>query len=189
MSQYTSFSYEWVNWIIESLANGYSPRSLVETMVEKGYDELAADQLVARIAIMFKTNLELREESQNNYIYEPPRFPMKENIIHTSDRDVQVIARVEKPVVVVLYNLLSPEECDTMISLAKEKQITRSVVIDPKTGMTFVDAARTSSGTFFRFNENELITRLDRRIAEVMNCPIQNGEEIQILNYDIGKGI
>ena len=125
--------------------------------------------------------------NSNNYIYETPRFPMKVNIIHTSDRDIQVIARVEKPVVVVLDNLLSSEECDEMVNLAIKKKMSRSVVIDSQTGNLSVNAARTSSGTFFRLNETELITRLERRIAEVMNCPIQNGEELQILKYEIGE--
>lgn len=187
MSKVTSISFEWLDWIIENLANGYTPRSLVNIMVKKGYDEMAADQLVARIAIMMNTKLKLSSGSRNNYIYETPRFPMQENIIHTSDRDIQVIARVNKPVVVALDNLLSPEECDEIVTLAKKKKMARSMVIDPQTGMASVDNARTSSGTFFRHNESEIITRLDRRIAEVMNCPIQNGEEIKILNYKIGE--
>ena len=35
-------------------------------------------------------------------------------------------------------------------------------------------------------DENPFIARLDRRIAEVMNWPVENGEGLQILNYQIG---
>ena len=45
---------------------------------------------------------------------------------------------------------------------------------------------RTSHGTFFHLNETEFIARLDRRIAEVMNWPLENGEGIQILRCGIG---
>lgn len=187
MNKYTSVSYEWLDWIIESLENGHSPLTLVGSMVEKGYDELVADQLVARLAKMRNSNLKILDEISDNYIYESPRITIKENVIHTSDRDIQVIARLEKPVVVVLDNMLSAEECDAMVVHAKAKELTRSVVVDSQTGNQSVDPVRTSSGTFLHFNESELISRLDQRIAQVMNCPIQNGEEIQILNYKVGK--
>ena len=58
--------------------------------------------------------------------------------------------------------------------------------MDPLTGQTQVIIARSSSGTFFRLNEDPFIARLDRRIAEVMNWPVENGEGLQILNYQIG---
>jgi prolyl 4-hydroxylase len=35
-------------------------------------------------------------------------------------------------------------------------------------------------------NENPLIARLDRRIAEAMRWPIENGEGLQILHYRVG---
>jgi len=43
-----------------------------------------------------------------------------------------------------------------------------------------------SEGTFFAINENDFIARIDRRIAQVMHWPLENGEGIQILNYKIG---
>lgn len=46
--------------------------------------------------------------------------------------------------------------------------------------------ARTSFGTFFRLNEDDFIARLDRRIADLMHWPIENGEGIQILHYPVG---
>ena len=187
MSKYTSVSYEWLNWIIDRLENGYSPRSLVKTMIERGFDVMTANQLVARIASMRNASLKISEGGPDNFIYESPRISTNENIIHTSDRDIKVIARVEKPVVMVLDDLLSAEECDELVALSKEKKLTRSTVIDSQTGKVSVDPVRTSSGTFFSFNEFEIISKLDLRIAEVMNCPVQNGEEIQILNYEIGK--
>jgi prolyl 4-hydroxylase len=39
---------------------------------------------------------------------------------------------------------------------------------------------------FFRLRENPFIARLDRRIAEVMNLPLENGEGMQVLYYPVG---
>jgi prolyl 4-hydroxylase len=59
-------------------------------------------------------------------------------------------------------------------------------VVDPQTGKDIVSGDRSSSGMFFRLQENALVARLDRRISELMNLPIENGEGIQILHYPAG---
>ncbi|MCX7125655.1 MAG: 2OG-Fe(II) oxygenase, partial [Gammaproteobacteria bacterium] len=42
---------------------------------------------------------------------------------------------------------------------------------------------RTSSGTFFQINETPFIARIDRRVSELMQLPVVNGEGLQILHY------
>jgi prolyl 4-hydroxylase len=39
---------------------------------------------------------------------------------------------------------------------------------------------------FFRPQENPLVARLDRRLSELMNLPIENGEGLQVLHYPEG---
>jgi prolyl 4-hydroxylase len=39
---------------------------------------------------------------------------------------------------------------------------------------------------FFRPAETPLIALLDRRVAELMNCPPENGEGLQVLRYGAG---
>jgi len=39
---------------------------------------------------------------------------------------------------------------------------------------------------FFRPAETPLIALLDRRVAELMNCPLENGEGLQVLRYGPG---
>ncbi len=85
----------------------------------------------------------------------------------------------------VLNNVLTPEECDELIRLSRIK-LKRSTIVDPLSGEYRVIEDRSSSGTFFALNENEFISRLDRRISEVVNWPAENGEGLQILNYQIG---
>jgi prolyl 4-hydroxylase len=119
------------------------------------------------------------------YRHEPPRLQPEGHTIHTSDRQVPVALRLKAPVVAVVNDLFSSEECDELIHLSRIK-LQRSTIVAPLTGQTQVINARSSSGTFFMLNENPFIARLDRRIAELMNWPVENGETLQILNYQIG---
>ena len=57
---------------------------------------------------------------------------------------------------------------------------------DPLIGREEIIQDRSCSGTFFNLNENAIIASLDQRISRLMNLPIENGEGLQILNYQVG---
>ncbi len=62
--------------------------------------------------------------------------------------------------------MLSDEECDELIRLSKDK-MHRS-----KIGVTHeVNEIRTSSSMFFQENENDIITKIEKRISSIMNIP------------------
>ena len=104
------------------------------------------------------------------------------NTIKTEDREINIIARLEEPLIVILGNVLSDEECDELIRLSNDK-MHRS-----KIGATHdVNEIRTSSSMFFQENEHDTITNIEKRIASIMNIPIEHGEGIQILKYTPGQ--
>jgi prolyl 4-hydroxylase len=104
------------------------------------------------------------------------------NKIKTDDREIDIIARLEEPLIVILGNVLSSEECEELIKLSKDR-MNRS-----KIGITHeVNEIRTSSSMYFQENENELITKIEKRIAFIMNVPIEHGEGIQMLKYTPGQ--
>jgi prolyl 4-hydroxylase len=96
-----------------------------------------------------------------------------------------VSMRMAQPVVAIFDNVLSAEECDELIRLSRIK-LQRSTIVDPQTGIHTVIEDRSSYGTFFALNETAFIAQLDRRIAQLMHLPIENGEGLQILNYKVG---
>ena len=114
-----------------------------------------------------------------------PRLPRDTRRIQTADREVFVSMRIILPEVALFDNLLSHEECDELIALSRAK-LKQSTIVDPKTGKSEVIEARTSYGTYFPLNDNPFIAKLDARIAAVMHWPIENGEGLQILNYQVG---
>ncbi|WP_040286280.1 2OG-Fe(II) oxygenase [Sporosarcina koreensis] len=100
----------------------------------------------------------------------------------TTDREIEIVAKVEEPLVVVLGNMLSDEECDELIRLSSDK-LNRS-----KIGTTREENdIRTSSSMFIDETDNLVITRIEKRIEAVMNIPIEHGEGLQILRYAPGQ--
>jgi prolyl 4-hydroxylase len=177
-------SAEWHSWIKDNLARGCDEASIIAAMVQGGIDPVAAGiALLQGMSTPAQANLALAQPS--GYHYTTPRFPLAGNIIQTHDRAVRVAMRIAQPMVAVLDNFMSNEECDELVHLSRAK-LQRSTIVDPATGQDLVIKDRKSSGTFFALNENPLVERLDQRISEVMRWPVENGEGIQILNYQIG---
>lgn len=107
------------------------------------------------------------------------------NSLETSDRAIEMLFVMSSPRVVLFGNLLSNEECDLLIEQSRSK-LQRSSVVNATTGAYDVHPHRTSAGTHFSRGENELISRIERRIAELVDCPSEHGEPIQILHYQSG---
>ncbi|MET1032146.1 2OG-Fe(II) oxygenase [Domibacillus tundrae] len=121
-------------------------------------------------------------DSEQSTIKEQTIFNHIGNNIQTEDREINIIARLEEPLIVILGNVLSDEECVELITLSKDK-MQRSKIGAARE----VNEIRTSSGMFFQENENDIIAKVEKRISSIMNIPIEHGDGIQILNYTPGQ--
>jgi prolyl 4-hydroxylase len=97
-----------------------------------------------------------------------------------------VVFTIASPHVVLFADLLSARECDQLIELATPR-LARSTTINGATGLIQTHRARTSDGMFFRLRENDLVRSVERRIAALLNWPLENGEGLQILRYQEGS--
>lgn len=101
-----------------------------------------------------------------------------------TDREVLIVEKIEEPLVIVLGNVLSDEECDELIRLAKAKDsMQRSKIGTARE----VNELRTSSSMFLEESENDIVARVEKRVSAIMNIPIEHGEGIQILKYTPGQ--
>uniref|UniRef100_A0A0D9VPX6 procollagen-proline 4-dioxygenase n=1 Tax=Leersia perrieri TaxID=77586 RepID=A0A0D9VPX6_9ORYZ len=82
---------------------------------------------------------------------------------------------------------LSEVECDHLVALAKRAGMEKSTVVDGKSGLSVPSEARTSSGMFLAKKQDEIVTRIEERIAAWTMFPIENGEPMQILRYGQGE--
>lgn len=170
---------EWESWIRHNLLRGCLFEQLLTHMIDAGISRFDAIS-----AIQNSQNEASNLTGNNSFVYENSRIPFVSRV-QCVDRIVNIRFRIEKPSIVVFDDLLSLNECDELIQLSRVK-LMRSSVINPIDGKEkFIDE-RSSSGTYFNVFEDTFIERLDRRVAALMNSPIENGEGFQILNYKVG---
>ncbi|MED6108548.1 putative prolyl 4-hydroxylase 3 [Stylosanthes scabra] len=91
-----------------------------------------------------------------------------------------------KPRVFLYHNFLSKEECEHLINIAKP-HMEKSQVADSNTGKSIDSSDRTSSGTFLSRGLDKIVQSIEKRIADLTFVPIENGEGLQVLHYEVGQ--
>ena len=185
-------------WIVEQAAAGFDRQALLASMLTSGWNQAVALQLLD--ATLAEHSL---QTPKSDYRPEPqaglqtaqraktaPKLPepIKAEggyVLKLADREVHVLSQMVLPRVVVLGGLLSHDECDELVELARVR-LTRSQTVKTETGGSEVNDARTSDGMFFRREENPLCARIEARIAALLDWPLQNGEGLQVLHYQPG---
>ena len=120
-----------------------------------------------------------------NYQYAPSRFADKK-MITIDGHDVRILSQHSEPEVVVFENVLSDTECDLLIDLARPR-LAPSKTVNPgsATNYIFSESRTSESGSFVR-GENEFLRTIEKRLAVLMNLPVDHGEGMQILHYAVG---
>lgn len=91
-----------------------------------------------------------------------------------------------KPRAFLYEGFLTDEECDHLISLAKD-ELKRSAVADNLSGKSTQSDVRTSSGMFIPKGKDHIIADIEKKIAAWTFLPTENGEDIQVLRYEPGQ--
>ena len=172
-------------WIVEQAEAGHSAEAVLKSMLASGWTE---DIAIEAMETTLKGHLEQKAVQDGL----PPSVPVPDPALDEAplyldagDRQVCVLQSMYNPRVVVFGELLSQEECDALVELAKPR-LARSLTVATKTGGEEVNADRTSNGMFFQRGENELVRRIEARIARLVNWPEENGEGLQVLHYEPG---
>ncbi|PWA50233.1 Oxoglutarate/iron-dependent dioxygenase [Artemisia annua] len=100
------------------------------------------------------------------------------------DRWVEIISW--EPRAVIYHNFLSQEECEHLINIAKP-HMEKSTVVDSVTGKSKDSRVRTSSGTFLDRGQDETVRAIEKRIADFTFLPVEHGEGLQVLHYEVGQ--
>lgn len=58
-------------------------------------------------------------------------------------------------------------------------------VVDTETGEFKIDKVRTSSGYFLKRGQTPIVKRIEHRLAEWTRLPVENGEPIHVLRYQV----
>lgn len=194
----------WHEWVNTNVDRGCTVQSMVDAMIKNGFDADTADAEVQKAFDSHRNRSTVPDEGvvevpndggavaakatvevpAGGYHYD--EVPVASgNVIHAHDREVKVLMRVEKPQVIVFGDVLSDDESNELIERSRHR-LKRSGTVNEETGEADIIPARTSEGTWFKPCEDEFIERIDKRIASLMNWPLENGEGLQVLHYNVG---
>ena len=163
-------------WIAEQSALGHTPESLLASMRASGWAVRAAEQALDEVL----RGRPLAVDQATGLSAPVPVPDLSADAV-----GAQVIATMRNPRIVILGAMLSHDECDELLELARPR-LARSETLELATGGNEVHEARTSRGMFFDREENPLCARIERRIAEWFGWPLENGEGLQVLHYGPG---
>lgn len=85
----------------------------------------------------------------------------------------------------LLHSLLTPEECDELVRMARP-ELEASTVVDVATGQGMLSQVRTSSGMFI-MQSTPTVDTIRQRVSHIIHLPEENQEAIQILRYKPGQ--
>jgi prolyl 4-hydroxylase len=193
-------------WIIEQARAGCKPQAVLEAMAQAGWSEdvaVAAMEATlgqflaaqggdadgvagaAQAPVRKPRSQRLGISTEQPKPLPEPRLGRHPRQIDAGDRTVNVLVNMRSPRVVVFGNLLSAEECEALIEAAKP-HLKRSLTVETQTGGEALNEARTSDGMFFRRGQNEIVSRIEARIARLLDWPVEYGEGLQVLHYRPG---
>lgn len=183
---------ELMQWVRTQSAAGVPLPSLLQSMRTAGWAEHLARRALALpeqgdlpfpfVQAQSKSDVQVQLHASG---VPEPALQTEPCSIHAGDREVYVLSSLRNPRIVVFGNLLSPEECDAIIDAARPR-MQRSLTVDNQSGGESINDDRTSNGMFFQRSENEVIRRVEERIARLLNWPLENGEGLQVLHYRPG---
>ncbi|WP_311221718.1 MULTISPECIES: 2OG-Fe(II) oxygenase [unclassified Acidovorax] len=184
-------------WIIEQAEAGFSGPVVLQSLLDAGWNEAIAAHAMEQVlsdALRQKrqgiTSTVAAKSATATATATASRLPEPALAdsparIDVGDREVDVLMNMSEPRIVLFGNLLSPEECEALIAAAQPR-MARSLTVATRTGGEEVNDDRTSDGMFFQRGETDVVTRLEARIARLVNWPVENGEGLQVLHYRPG---
>lgn len=179
------------SWIVQQAQQGFAADVVLGSMMASGWTE---DVAIAALETTLSEHLQGKHTVDTAHTADPlpPTVPVPMIALQDSPmridvdgHSVHLLSRISSPDVVVFGNVLTADECDALIAAAKPR-LNRSLTVATKTGGEELNADRTSNGMFFRRDENEVVKTLERRLAALVNWPVENGEGLQILHYRPG---
>lgn len=162
------FDAQWRRWIIENKQLNKPIEGIVAAMVRRGFSVKFSKKTVAETVP-----------------YQYASLPWQlQRTIQTHDRLIHARHFNDQPRILLLENVLSPEECDELIARSRSK-LARSTALDKQTGAYITIGERTSENAYYR-NNDPFVQVMNRRFSEIMHLPMSHGEDLQVVRYTAG---
>ena len=185
MSSEAAPSDELRRWIIEQVQLGRGSDQILVALIQAGWAEHTAMDAMERVLREHLAEQAVRAGLPPAGAVPEPALSESPSFIDVNGHRIDVLMAMASPRLVLFGHLLSDEECDQLVELARPR-LTRSLTVAQETGGEETNAARTSDGMFFECAENPLVLRIEQRIASLLNWPLEFGEGLQVLHYRPG---
>lgn len=174
----------WKTWIQTNLTAACSRESMVEAMVKAGYQTETANRHIDEVSKLPLPENPALVKPAGHFVTPATSVPAG-SVIDIDGHKVQVMLRMKKPLITVFDHVLTPEECEELMSRSANK-LQRNTTIDPNSPARIVIKDRTSDGTFWNKGHDEFISRLDRRMMLLTQHPVEHFEGLQVMRYQPG---
>ncbi len=172
-------------WIFEQVRAGAPPEAVLQPLLDRGWQEQAAIDAVEHALRGFVEQRE-REDGLPPASRVPAPLGLNDaSSLRAGDREVRVVAQLRHPRVIAFANVLSDDECDALVEMARPR-LSRSATVNMATGGDEVHVGRTSQGTCFARGANALLQQVEDRLSRLLDWPLVNGEGMQVLRYGVG---
>jgi prolyl 4-hydroxylase len=176
------------SWLVSQLAAGHSVAALRQSMRAAGWQDAATEAALSEIER--GAGPLVPPASVVGSPVQPGSMPGPDLdgaplYLDAGDRRVHVLQTIAHPRVVVFGDLLADDECEALVAAAGQR-LARSLTVETQTGGEALNVDRTSDGMFFERGENELVARIEQRIAHLLRWPLVFGEGLQVLRYAPG---
>mmetsp|Transcript_5523 Transcript_5523/g.16759 ORF Transcript_5523/g.16759 Transcript_5523/m.16759 type:complete len:394 (-) Transcript_5523:127-1308(-) len=155
----------------------------------KAWRTMTASRVVTRLlglalasALLFFLlfeQVELDDRDRNVYVHE-----LEVSLDAAGSAGTRIEPFSWKPRAFTIHNFLTEEECDHLVSRG-EAELERSRTKSTEDGVSRVDNIRTSYGSWIARYEDEIVGRIEEKVALLTGVPVANGESMQILRYEL----
>lgn len=168
---------KWREWIFENVTRGGDHRQILAVLIEHGVigPDQARDFLAEIPALLH-----------------PPTGPARPHIDpgraerSLDGQIVRLVASASQPVLRLVENLASVEECQELIRSGADR-LREIEVLTKVSRFPVRHPDRTGSFSIFRKGQTALIERLENRIAQLTGWPAERCEGLQLIRYQIGE--
>lgn len=185
MSDKSALHEKLVAWAKERFICGWSPDDLIQGMVKVGHPSDYAQRFVS--GILAQRNTENTQPSKQFLASNPSdtdamQFP---NSIRLADCKVSILFASAHPRIILMGDLLSADECISLIEMARP-ELKRAKVVDEKTGEHRIDPLRASATKNCSYKETPVVEAVEARIAALFGHPVTHQEQMQVMHYPVG---
>ncbi|OIQ65763.1 2OG-Fe(II) oxygenase superfamily protein [mine drainage metagenome] len=156
-------------WASEQFARGCRSEDMLQTLLDAGHSTSVANRVVWG---------ELDDSTSGSAMG-------GEEFLNCENLNAHHLLSMQEPCIHLFQNILSSEECDTLIELARARLV-NSLVLDPDSGMFREDSGRLSHCAHFRKADDPLVDTLQKRIELILGHRLESQEPLQIVRYSVG---